>query len=519
MLSALCIVAVSRFVAAQALPTVPSGFMAEIFTQVPGKPLGLTFAPDGKLIVCAWDDGKVYSVDPNGTQAVLNPEEALPLAAQPVVTSDGRVLVTAGGTNSSAKIWEIVGGHPQLVYEGQGAYGIELDTAGSVYFGQAPTGSILKTQLTDEPSVFASGLGFGLAELAFGPDGSLYAANDDNGTIYRIDSSGVATPYLTGLTRPEMLAFDNEGNLYFTAFTYNKVYKVDPDKNVTLFLRGPANSEIRGIAFDEAGSLFVCDTSLGVVYKVSAESGPFKAEISQSSPRCATIVVSNRQALRGGELGLAYDPSVMTAVAVKAGKDLPSGSKLVTQLQPRNNCAAELGVDAALSVAWITPTTEEILVPAGKHELLKVCFTIAEGASVGDCSPLRFVACLGVPEAPVQNVVTDESGASEGLETTDGQVCMLEETSFRRGDVNQDTRFDISDPIGILGCLFLGSLCPTCADAQDANDDGVVNIADPVHLLNWRFGSGDNPPPPFSECGIDPTADELEECESFAPCP
>jgi hypothetical protein len=88
--------------------------------------------------------------------------------------------------------------------------------------------------------------------------------------------------------------------------------------------------------------------------------------------------------------------------------------------------------------------------------------------------------------------------------------------SFRRGDTNGDGLFDISDPIAILGCLFVGAACSACPDADDTNDDGLVNVADPVFLLLWRFLSGPNPPPPFAACGKDPTADELSACEAAA---
>jgi hypothetical protein len=90
---------------------------------------------------------------------------------------------------------------------------------------------------------------------------------------------------------------------------------------------------------------------------------------------------------------------------------------------------------------------------------------------------------------------------------------------FRRGDANGDDRFDMSDPINILGCLFLGTDCAKCQDALDANDDGQTNIADPTYLLNWRFLSGRPPPAPFAICGIDDTPDQLDECETFSTCP
>lgn len=54
------------------------------------------------------------------------------------------------------------------------------------------------------------------------------------------------------------------------------------------------------------------------------------------------------------------------------------------------------------------------------------------------CSALRFVDCFGVPEAPVQNTVTDEN--NQGLPDIheDGEVCPLGAV-FRRGDATSDS--------------------------------------------------------------------------------
>lgn len=131
---------------------------------------------------------------------------------------------------------------------------------------------------------------------------------------------------------------------------------------------------------------------------------------------------------------------------------------------------------------------------------------------------MKFVTCLGPPEAPVRNVVTDEDASSEQLATIDGAVCLLEEPPFRRGDANRDGSFDISDPIAILGCLFLGTQCSHCPDAGDANDDGGFNISDATYLLNWRFLGGPSPPAPFASCGQDTTSDDLDDCEDTVTC-
>ena len=67
---------------------------------------------------------------------------------------------------------------------------------------------------------------------------------------------------------------------------------------------------------------------------------------------------------------------------------------------------------------------------------------------------------------------------------------------------------DISDAIAMLSYLFAGGSL-TCEDAGDANDDGGLNISDPIYLLGYLFGDGPVIPPPFPGPGDDPTGDPL----------
>ena len=77
---------------------------------------------------------------------------------------------------------------------------------------------------------------------------------------------------------------------------------------------------------------------------------------------------------------------------------------------------------------------------------------------------------------------------------------------------------DIGDAIFALNYLF-GGLESFCGDALDTNDDGNIDIGDPVALLGVLFSGAAPPSTPFPECGQDPTADTLD-CE-FGPtrCP
>jgi hypothetical protein len=81
---------------------------------------------------------------------------------------------------------------------------------------------------------------------------------------------------------------------------------------------------------------------------------------------------------------------------------------------------------------------------------------------------------------------------------------------LRRGDADGDGALTVTDPIVVLGALFLGTAVPPCEDAADANDDGAIDIADAIASLGYQFLGGFTIPPPGPlECGSDPTADQL----------
>ena len=91
--------------------------------------------------------------------------------------------------------------------------------------------------------------------------------------------------------------------------------------------------------------------------------------------------------------------------------------------------------------------------------------------------------------------------------------------AFRRGDVNLDQTVDIADPTSLLLGLFQGTGGAfqggvfNCEDAADANDDGLVNIADAIQILEFLFVGGAPLPEPV-ECGVDPTDDPLDCVQS-----
>ena len=88
--------------------------------------------------------------------------------------------------------------------------------------------------------------------------------------------------------------------------------------------------------------------------------------------------------------------------------------------------------------------------------------------------------------------------------------------AFISGDADADGARTINDAVRGLRVVFLGD-DPGCEDAHDVNDDGKLNLADPVALLEFIFRRGAMPTGPSFFCMFDSTEDELD-CVSYT-CP
>jgi hypothetical protein len=87
-------------------------------------------------------------------------------------------------------------------------------------------------------------------------------------------------------------------------------------------------------------------------------------------------------------------------------------------------------------------------------------------------------------------------------------------TALHNGDVNGDWELDLSDPVYLLGHLFLGgpapapalaALCPEGAPDLangDVNGDGAIDVSDGIRILGWLFSGGPAPVPFACESGL-----------------
>ncbi len=99
--------------------------------------------------------------------------------------------------------------------------------------------------------------------------------------------------------------------------------------------------------------------------------------------------------------------------------------------------------------------------------------------------------------------------ASDG---SDMGAVSFDRNRFIRGDANEDDRVGLPDAVAILEVLFRNR-SPACEAAADVNDDGALDISDPIRLLFHLFTSTGPILAPFPACGPDPTPDSLEACD------
>ena len=91
---------------------------------------------------------------------------------------------------------------------------------------------------------------------------------------------------------------------------------------------------------------------------------------------------------------------------------------------------------------------------------------------------------------------------------------------FSRGDADNDGEALMADAVYILKHLYVPeSPHPQCLDTGDADDDGEILMADVMYLLKHLYvPEMPAPPPPFPDCGMDPTSDQLD-CQAHGCMP
>ena len=127
---------------------------------------------------------------------------------------------------------------------------------------------------------------------------------------------------------------------------------------------------------------------------------------------------------------------------------------------------------------------------------VRVCGRPAEFDLLLDGQTLEVVApgCEATGPAPV------EVCTAGGCDAVEDGFFYEEGLRWTRGDANGDGIVDVSDPIALLGQLFLGiDASPACDEALDANADERLDLSDAIFVLGFLFGGTSAIPPPYPD--------------------
>lgn len=213
------------------------------------------------------------------------------------------------------------------------------------------------------------------------------------------------------------------------------------------------------------------------------------AEISGIVFDATTVVDPNQSPSEGPLSGSPQGPGVIDAVIIQPGQSLPVGLTRVMQLR------------------------FQVTVPNEGSELVRLYFL--DGLEGGGDPVFNEISVRTSPPTPPVG-----AGPELFLGSLSFQVNAATSTdgSFRRGDSDGSGAVDFSDAIALLQFLLLGTFDVSCLDAGDADDSGVADFSDSIAILRFLLlGTFVIPAPGPFDCGLDPTADEIE-CVSNADC-
>ena len=197
------------------------------------------------------------------------------------------------------------------------------------------------------------------------------------------------------------------------------------------------------------------------------------------------------------------DPGELLPIDVDPGSSLPSASQIFfydTYSEPG-------GAD----VACVLDGVGAVTIPTGVGQHITTVQYEVIGGTLGEIATLNYCEVVGGTVSYFNWLYF------EGATLVPEQL--LGYPRFKRGDGNADGEVDISDVIFGLNGIIGGGPWGNCRDALDANDDGTVNIVDPIFTLTFLFIPGSPPPPPpFTFCGDDQTPDSVDCEQSTAQC-
>ncbi len=216
----------------------------------------------------------------------------------------------------------------------------------------------------------------------------------------------------------------------------------------------------------------------------------------------------NSEDLQGFSISLVYDPLVweFSHVEITGTITETAGAEFVEEFSNDDQGNAVLGV--LLDI--LPPYAGQVIPSTGiELEVARFYFDVQPDVFESVETTIGFAPSPGTPV--VDNVFVIGNQSVQPL-TIDTVIEVAVQNIFLRGDADGDLYLDLSDVINNL--VFMTGACPECPDptcykALDVNDNGVIDLADGVQLVNYLYTFGPPPAAPFPEPGPDPTPDDL----------
>ncbi len=198
---------------------------------------------------------------------------------------------------------------------------------------------------------------------------------------------------------------------------------------------------------------------------------------------------------------------IVACLALTAGCLFSSGATAQDYLTGDVNCNGAVNfIDAVDLLRHLTSTAS---LPAGCDCQSAQDVNGDNAVNIPDAIDLLNYAITGGP-LPVAPFPVCGPGASALACVSYPSPCPL----FKRGDANQDGCVSSDDAIFIANYLTSTGPAPLCMLAADANDDDAVTISDVAFIQAFCIGGTPPPAPGALVCGPDPTPGTLT-CGSY----
>ncbi|MBI4602781.1 MAG: hypothetical protein HY721_12560 [Planctomycetes bacterium] len=161
----------------------------------------------------------------------------------------------------------------------------------------------------------------------------------------------------------------------------------------------------------------------------------------------------------------------------------------------------DAGLISAVILAFTQPIT---LDPTREQSVLRSKYRLLDVLGVPELGPglVRFRDGLRGSGQPVQNILTVDGRSVAPLHFVPLEIRRAGVVLFRRGDANDDGKVNIADAVWIVNELVRRGPPTRCERAADSNGDGLRDLSDAVYMVHWLFLSGPPIPPPFPGCGM-----------------